>query len=266
MALDLYVKQIGEGPAVMLLHGLFGAGGNLGGLARVLCDKFTVFSVDLPSHGRSEWLKNPSLSAMAESVQHWMDTAGIAQTHLVGHSLGGKVAMQLALQYPQRVESLVVADIAPVKYSAHHDAVFAALGEVDAAHCTRRQQAADLMVQHLKGDALIQFLLMSLRHDAEGILRWRFDLQGLRRSYSSILAAPSVEQSYLGPVLFIKGGTSDYILEAHWPVIQRLFPEASIKVMSGCSHWLHAEKPQLFNGIVERFLVPLKPRMLPPAK
>jgi esterase len=109
-------------------------------------------------------------------------------------------------------------------------------------------------------------LLMSLRHDAEGILRWRFDLQGLRRSYSSILAAPSVEQSYLGPVLFIKGGTSDYILEAHWPVIQRLFPEASIKVMSGCSHWLHAEKPQLFNGIVERFLVPLKPRMLPPAK
>jgi esterase len=180
--------------------------------------------------------------------------------------LGGKVAMQLALQYPQRVESLVVADIAPVKYSAHHDAVFAALEEVDAAHCTRRQQAADLMVQHLKGDALIQFLLMSLRHDAEGILRWRFDLQGLRRSYSSILAAPSVEQSYLGPVLFIKGGTSDYILEAHWPVIQRLFPEASIKVMSGCSHWLHAEKPQLFNGIVERFLVPLKPRMLPPAK
>ncbi|MGY8860488.1 MAG: alpha/beta fold hydrolase, partial [Pseudomonadales bacterium] len=113
MALDLYVKKIGEGPAVMLLHGLFGAGGNLGGLARALRAKFTVFSVDLPSHGRSEWLKNPSLSAMAESVQQWMDTAGIAQTHLVGHSLGGKVAMQLALQYPQRVESLVVADIAP---------------------------------------------------------------------------------------------------------------------------------------------------------
>ena len=264
--LDLYVKQVGDGPAVMLLHGLFGAGANLGGLGRALCNKFTVLSVDLPSHGRSEWLKNPSLPAMAKSVQRWMDIQGLRRAHLVGHSLGGKVAMQLALQHPQRVESLVVADIAPVQYPAHHDAVFAALHAIDVAQCTRREQAAELMAQHVKGEALIQFLLMSLQRDAGGILRWRFDLQGLRTSYSSMLASPSVESSYPGPALFIKGGTSDYISEEYWPVIQRLFPEGSIKVMPGCGHWLHAEKPQLFNGIVERFLVPLNPRMLTPAK
>lgn len=267
MTFNLHAKQTGEGPAVILLHGLLGAGGNLGALARALQDKFTVFSVDLPNHGRSAWLNEPNLFTMAKTLQQWMDGQGLRRAHTVGHSLGGKVAMQLALDQPERVESLVVADIAPVSYSAHHDAVFAALSDVEAAECTSREQATGLMTRHLSGgDAFIQFLLMSLRRDPEGIYRWRFDVQGLKTCYSSMLAAPNAGQSYPGPSLFVKGGTSHYIEEKHWPVIQKFFPDSSIKVLPGCGHWLHVEKPQLFNGIVERFLVSVKPSMLSPER
>lgn len=262
MSVSLHVKRLGEGPAVVLLHGLFGAGNNLGVLAQALRDNYRVFSLDLPNHGRSAWLRNPDLATMAASLQQWMDAEGLSRAHFVGHSLGGKVAMQFALQHPQRAASLVIADIAPVTYSPHHDTVFAALAEVDAAHCTSRKQASRVMAEYLKDEALIQFLLMSLQRDSTGIFRWRFDFEGLRLCYASMLAAPSAGLPYSGPTLFIKGGTSDYILEKHWPMVQRLFPQATIKVLPGCSHWLHAEKPQLFNGIVQRFLVTVKPSML----
>jgi esterase len=262
MALDVYVRRTGEGPAVVLLHGLFGTGGNLGALARSLQDEYCVFSVDLPGHGRSGWLKNPDLPAMADCLQMWMDAEGLSQAHWIGHSLGGKIAMQLALSAPQRVASLVVADIAPVNYPPRHDAVFDALGAVAAAQCTSREAAADLMSLHLQEEGVVQFLLMSLERGPQGIYRWRFDLQALKTSYAKLLAAPLAAPAYLGPVLFVKGGSSDYIQEEHWPQIRVFFPEATIKVIPDCGHWLHAEKPQLFNGIVKRFLAPLKQRML----
>lgn len=254
MAPGLYCKRAGTGSAVVLLHGLFGAGGNLGALARALQEQFTVFSLDLSNHGRSPWLCNPDLPAMADSLRHWMDTEGLSMAHLVGHSLGGKVAMQLALSYPRRVQSLVVADIAPVAYAAHHESVFAALEAVAVGRCASRDEAAKLMASYLQEEAIIQFLLTSLQRDTAGTMRWRFDLQGIRDAYPALLAAPQAEQSYAGQVLFIKGGASDYIQEQHWPAIQAFFPAASIKVMPGCGHWLHVEKPQLFNGIVARFL------------
>jgi esterase len=120
------------------------------------------------------------------------------------------------------------------------------------------------MASHLKEEPVIQFLLSSLQRDAQGIYRWRFDLAGIRAAYPALLAAPTGDRSYPGPVLFVKGGASDYIMERHWPAIRALFPAAAIKVMPGCGHWLHAEKPQLFNGIVARFLASQEQRKLMP--
>jgi esterase len=257
MTPDLYVKHVGEGPPVILLHGLFGAGGNLGALARALQDKFSVYSVDLPGHGRSSWLDPLSLPAMAEQLSLWMTREGLLQAHLVGHSLGGKVAMQLALEEPERVRALVVADIAPVAYSAHHESVFAALGAVDNAHCTSREEAIDLMSDYLQAPGMIRFLAASLQRSHAGLMRWRFDLHRIQASYAALLAAPPEQLSFPGPVLFIKGGDSNYLQESHWPIIQRYFPAAVIKIMPGCEHWLHVEKPQLFNALVARFLASL---------
>jgi esterase len=260
MATDLYVKQAGDGPAVVLLHGLFGASANLGALARALQATYSVFSVDLPGHGRSAWIANPTLPAMAERLRLWLEEAGLSRAHFVGHSLGGKVAMELALQQPGRVSSLAVADIAPVAYQAHHNAVFAALEAVATRPCTSREEAGARMAQHLGEDSVIQFLLSSLQRDAQGYYHWRFDLSGLRAAYPALLAAPAGGRTYAGPVLFIKGCASEYIQPQFWPVVQQLFPAATLEVMPGCGHWLHAEKPVLFNSIVTQFLVSLEQR------
>jgi esterase len=262
MAAELFVKRAGSGSPIVLMHGLFGAGGNLGALARALQAAFTVLCLDLPGHGRSRWLPKLDLPALADAVRRWMDEENLARVHLLGHSLGGKVAMQLALQYPARVESLIVVDIAPVAYHGQHEQVFDALEAVAARQCNSREEAAAILSRYLREDAVVQFLLASLQRDSQGSYRWRFDLAGLRDAYPALLAAPQAGRAYAGPVLFIKGGASDYIREQDWPTVQTFFPQASLEVMPGCGHWLHAENPQDFNAIVMRFLAPLEQRKL----
>ena len=259
---NLHVRQAGQGEAVLLLHGLFGAGANMGALARALQSQFAVYSVDLPNHGRSGRLPNPDLPAMAQCLCDWMDTQGLSQAHLVGHSLGGKVAMQLALCHPGRVQSLAVADIAPVPYTAQHEAVFAALEAVAAKHCTSREEAGVVLASHLHEKAVVQFLLTSLQRDAAGQWVWRFDLRGLRAAYPALLAAPWPGRVYPGPVLFIRGGDSNYIEASYWPIIQAFFPAATLSVMTDCGHWLHVQHPQQFNGIVSHFLTGAASRKL----
>jgi len=254
MAVKLHSTLRGKGPPVVLLHGLFGSGSNLGALSRALQDSFSVYSVDLPNHGDSDWLEDADLASTASAVAGWLSHQGLARAQFVGHSLGGKVAMQLALAQPGQVAALVVADIAPVTYPPHHDAVFAALDAVAAGQCPSRQAAAELMGRHLREEQVIQFLLSNLRRDDTGIYRWRFNLEGLKRGYAAVRAEPLSQRSFPGPVLFIKGGDSDYIRAEHRSHILSLFPRAAMKIMPGCGHWLHVQRPSLFNSLVKRFL------------
>ena len=247
-------REFGRAPVVILLHGLFGMGSNLGALARALQADFRVYSVDLPNHGRSGWLESADIPRMAQCVAQWMDSQGLPAAHFMGHSLGGKLAMQLALHQPGRVETLCVADIAPVQYPPHHDSVLAALKAVEQAACQSRSEATTIMGRYLQEDMLIQFLLMSIRRNEEGVYRWRFNLAGIIKNYDAIRAGLEGGESFDRHVLFIKGGVSDYILPEHRRRIMALFPRATVKIMPGCGHWLHAQKPRLFNSIVRRFL------------
>ncbi len=251
---NLHSSESGQGPPVVLLHGLFGAGSNLGALARSLRDRYRVFSLDLPNHGRSQWQEDSSLAAMTATLVNWLDASSTPQALFVGHSLGGKLAMQLALTHPQRVKALVVADIAPVTYEPRHDAVFKALDAVAAAQCTSREEAATIMSAHLDESGVVQFLLMSLRAEGDGVYRWRFNLEGIKRNYAAVRLPPGPGNPFTGPAQFVKGGESNYILPEHRAEVLRLFPAAQMKVMPGCGHWLHVEQPSLFNGIVGRFL------------
>ena len=253
--LHIHFSHLGEGPPVVLLHGLFGMGGNLGALARSLQDEYSVYSLDLPNHGRSDWLEQSTLRRLASAVADWMDAESLGAAAFVGHSLGGKVAMEMALSEGDRVAALVVADIAPVAYPPHHDKVFDALDAVQAADCRSRAEAAELMSQYLQEEGVIQFLLMSLQRGTNGRYAWRFNLEGIKRDYGMVRAEPDVDQAYPGPTLFVKGGDSDYILPEHRPRVVSLFPSAEMKVMPGCGHWLHAQQPVLFNSIVRRFLL-----------
>jgi esterase len=254
MAAEVFDSVAGEGPDVVLLHGLFGMGSNLGGVSRALQDHYRVHSLDLPNHGRSGWTTRMSLPDMAQAVQRWMDHRHLETAHFVGHSLGGKVAMQLALDTPYRVDALVVADIAPVAYLPSHQTVFAAITAVAEADCESRSEAAQVMAQHLKEENVIQFLLLSLQRDAAGIYRWRFNHPVLQAQYDALLAAPEPVAPFDGRTCFIRGELSDYVHDDYRPQIAALFPQADIVTLAGCGHWLHAEQPARFNQQVVAFL------------
>ncbi len=249
----LHREVEGQGPDVVLVHGLFGMGNNLGLLSRELRDGYRVTRVDLPNHGRSPWQSGSDIPRMADSLLATLDAEGVERCALLGHSLGGKVCMELALAAPDRVAALVVADIAPAAYPPGHDDVFAALKAVAGQAPRSRQSAAQSMAPFLDDDRVVQFLLLSLVRDEEGVYRWRFNLEELLASYAAYRANIS-EGVYEGPVLFLKGEQSDYIQPEHREAIESRFPHAKVRVLREAGHWLHAEQPRLFNNVVKRFM------------
>lgn len=240
---------------VVLIHGLFGNLDNLSALRRHLSCTFNVLAIDLPNHGESPWLETFTLSACVDSLVSLLDSLQINKVHLVGHSLGGKVAMLTALLHPERILKLVPMDIAPVSYPPNHQAVFAGLKKVDLATISGRKDAESMMQADVTIAGVRQFLLKSLYQDDSGNWQWRFNVTGLEKDYAFIgsFDAPPGTQ-FAGEVTFIKGGESNYITREHQATISQFFPNAKAKIVEGVGHWLHAEKPQVVNGLVERAL------------
>ena len=254
MSNTLYHRQTGSGEPLVVIHGLFGAIENLGMITRLLKDDYSIYAIDLPNHGRSVHLDQLSLPIMAKWVVDWMDAQNLQSAHFLGHSLGGKVAMEIALRYPSRVGKLVVADIAPVAYERRHDEVLAGFAAVDLEKIENRKDADKQMAKHVPEIAVRSFLLKNLEQ-VEGRWQWRIHLKGLANSYEELIAANSHDcEAFNSPVLFIKGEKSSYILPKYKEAILALFPNASVKVIADTEHWLHAEKPEVFAGIVKRFL------------
>jgi len=247
-------KLLGSGAPVLLIHGLFGALDNLGRLAKHLSEKHQVISIDLPNHGNSFHTDNNSYHSIVEHVIALLDDLAIEQCAIVGHSMGGKVAMELALRHPNRVSILIIADIAPVAYANRHSDVFAALNAVDLANIDSRQQALATVVAHGIDQGTAMFLLKNLAKGDEGFY-WRCALKALEAGYPAIIGGVTPALSYSGPVLFIKGENSNYITTEHKQPIGQHFPKANLKVIQGTGHWLHAEKPASFNKIVNDFLI-----------
>jgi esterase len=257
MSPPIYHRQIGDShnPPLILIHGLFGSLDNLGLIARKLSDTYCVYSLDLPNHGRSAHTDSTSLPALAESVVAWMSENNIKQAHFLGHSLGGKVGMEIALRYPEKVKQLIVADIAPVAYTARHDDVFAAFRAVDLEAISSRIDADKMMQPYVSELSTRSFLLKNLEKSSDGLWYWRANIEGLIGAYEQLISANTqAGHPFTGDVLFIKGELSPYILPEHKEKIVSLFPNAGVKVISGTQHWLHAEKPDIFVGIAKRFL------------
>ena len=252
--MTLHFKRAGSGSPIVLLHGLFGSLDNLGMIARHLSKHFDVISMDLPDHGLSARTKHFSYAQYAQWVVDTITHLGLAQPVLLGHSMGGKVAMHLALHYPSVVSKLIVADIAPVSYSSRHDAVFAGLQAVTLDKLRSRKDAEALMAQHINDPGVIQFLLRSLSRNDRNQFEWRFNLALLLRDYALLSDGIMHDVPFQPPTLFIKGGESQYITSAHRTIIQQLFPNAAAKIIQGTGHWLHAEKPVIFSKLVVDFI------------
>ena len=252
----LHARTSGQGPDVILLHGLFGQGSNLGSVSRALMTDFRVHCLDLPDHGRSPWLAEASLSAYAEAVCRWMAQHELPAAHIIGHSLGGKVAMELALTLPERVRKLVVADMAPVTYTEHHQQILEALQQVVRQRCETRAAAQALLSEVIDDPGVVGYLLMSLERSTESdVYEWRFNLAGLADAYGRLREAPSEERPFQGPTLFLKGSESAYIQAAYEPEIQRRFPGSQLVTVEDAGHWLHVDQPDQFNGAVRAFLL-----------
>jgi len=255
-------RRAGDGENVLLLHGLFGMGANLKSISRALSSYFSVYSVDLPDHGDSSWLSKRDLCIYAERLIAWLDENNLHTCHLIGHSLGGKIAMQMALIDPARFCSLIIVDIAPVSYPNSHQNVFDAMQELSETKCISRRGASKILEKHLDEVELIQFLSMSLRSNEEGIYSWILNYEGLRRDYPLLCLAPdSKGTQYHGPSLFVRGQRSSFISKNNELSVRKLFPKSEISTVAGAGHWVHFDEPDRFNAIVLKFLFEISDMM-----
>ena len=248
-------KQLGQGEPVLVIHGLFGTSDNLRQIANRLSAEHCVYLIDLPGHGSSETVVPLSLANMAQSVYEFCQQQQLSNVMVLGHSLGGKVAMEMALTFPDLISKLIVADIAPVEYARRHDQIINGLKLIDLDNTKSRQQAESQLQQYIEERGVRAFLIKSLKRDQNDNSKWRwdFDLPQLASDYDLLIKAPC-EGKFAQPVLFILGGESNYVLPEHEQAIKSRFSNISFKVIQNAGHWLHAEKPVAFEKICRDFL------------
>lgn len=253
MSTQLHYKIEGDGSPIVLLHGLFGSLDNLGLLARDLKNDYQVIRPDLRNHGLSFQAAAHNYELMAEDVAHLIQSLHLPSVILIGHSMGGKVAMKLAALNPQLVSKLVIIDMAPLKYhQRHHDDVFAGLFAVLEKHPPNREAAMQLLAQHIEQESVRQFLGKSLYKNGDK-MTWRFQVEALYNNYEHILDWQPIQPIQM-PTLFLKGGNSDYIgSDAQNPILEQ-FPHAKAHIIANAGHWLHAEKPQDVLRVIRKFL------------
>lgn len=241
-------------PPVVLIHGLFGNLDNLNNLGKALADHYYVVQLDLPNHGLSPQTEQLDYPFLANTVLTTCQALSLDKPVIIGHSIGGKIAMACALQADDALSGIVVGDIAPVAYEHHHQDVFAGLDKLWAHPPASRREADQQLASCVAEPAVRQFLLKNLTFK-DGNVSWRLNYPVIKARYSDLTAWPfSSEQTSPLPALFLKGERSDYILPAYQTAISRHFPQATGKMIADTGHWLHAEKPALFNNQVKRFL------------
>lgn len=239
-----YKHYAGSGDAMLILHGLYGNQGNWAPHARQLMQDFNVYVLDARNHGQSPWADSMTLREMAEDVSETMQSLGLTSAHIIGHSMGGKTSMLLALTQPQLVKTLCAVDIAPVNYEKTADGVIGALQALDLPAVNSRADADAKLAETIEEKAVRDFLLTNLQRGEEGMWRWRFNLPVLVKYFREVTSWPSDLGAYEGPTLFIKGEHSNYILPEHQQQTLAQFPKAQLKTVNGAGHWVHSEKPE----------------------
>ena len=251
----LHSKVFGEGKPLVILHGLFGMLDNWQGLAKQFGQFFETHIVDQRNHGKSFHADAHNYELMCADLMNYLDVRGLDKVYLMGHSMGGKTAMLFAAMCPERVEKLVVVDIAPKYYAPHHQEILAGLHAVENAKVQSRKEADELLSQHFSELGIRQFLLKNLYWKTKEDLGFKFNLDVLSREIENVGEAIFDAAVFTEPTLFIDGETSNYILEEDVELIEQHFPDAEIIEIANAGHWVHAENPQDFFDEVSRFLI-----------
>lgn len=256
---DLHFRELASekaGCPIILLHGLYGSAANLQTIGKALTDRFRVILPDLRNHGRSAHDDDVSYPSMADDVLSLMDKLGCEQVDLLGHSMGGKVAMWLSLNHPERVNHLIVADIAPVTYPNRFSVINKAMQGLELHKITGRQDADEKLSELLSNASLRSYLLQNLVLN-EDQWQWRINLSALVKGMRVIKEFPATSAEFAKPALFMRGELSSYINAENEADLLNYFPLAEIVTVPGAGHWLYAEQPEQFIAAVKQFL-PLK--------
>lgn len=254
MSVRLAAVETGAGPTLAILHGLFGSARNWATMAARLGRRHRVVTLDLRNHGASPWAAGMDYRDLAEDVLVTMNQLGHERFALLGHSMGGKAAMVLALSHQAAVDRLIVVDIAPLAHPAGHLRYVEAMRGLDLARIGRRSEADAALSSAVPDAAERGFLLQNLVFD-DGTARWRLNLPVIEREMPRLAGFPDLAGAkYKGPALFVAGDRSDYLRPQNEPEIRRLFPAARIVRIADAGHWVHAEQQQAFLDLVEPFL------------
>ncbi len=250
----IFYKKVGQGKPIIILHGLFGTGDNWRTFAGMLKEDYEVILVDLRNHGRSFWSDDFNYDIVAKDVIELMDNLDISSAYVLGHSMGGKVAMTMAHQYPDRVDKLVVVDIGHKKYSRGHDLIFEAIFSVDPPNLNNRKEAEDKLAEKIKDIGVRQFLLKSLARDKEKGFRWKTNFKILYDRYEDILSSVEVSEIRAN-ALFVRGLKSNYIKDGDISMLKANMPKTDVSISAiEAGHWVHAERPKELFKEVTSFL------------
>lgn len=251
---ELHHKVLGQGAPIIILHGLFGTLDNWQTVGKALSEHYTVYLMDQRDHGRSPHTQAINYTLMAEDLRHFMESNWIFKAHIMGHSMGGKTAMQFALHNPDMVDQLVVVDIAPKNYTGGHESIFDAILALDLNTIESRAEAAVFLQSKLNDNGVVQFLMKNLTRSKEGKYEWKMNLPVIHQNYAAILSNVDAQQSFEGNTLFIRGADSNYIQDGDWQLILQKFPNASLATIPNAGHWVHADQPAQLLQTVQQFL------------
>lgn len=239
---------------MIILHGLFGSADNWFSIAKELEKDYTLYLVDQRNHGDSPHGEEWNYKVMSEDLIALMDDEGIEEAFLMGHSMGGKTAMNFALQYPDKIKKLIVADIAPRHYPVHHQTILEGLSSINLYEIKSRKEADDQLAKFVSEAGIRQFLLKSLGRDKDGNFIWRINLSVIIDKIENVGEALDYDSAFDKPTLFMGGANSKYIQEKDKEDIDRYFPNNHLIYIKNAGHWLHAEQPQAVIDTVKAFL------------
>ncbi len=267
--MKLFYRKFGQGVPIIILHGLYGSSDNWVTIGRSLSEYFEVWLVDQRNHGKSPHSPEHDYQAMQADLKQLMDDNEIEKAILIGHSMGGKTVMQFAFENPERVNQLIVLDIAPKSYlfsldiesdTLNHKNIMQSMLEVNFSGVKQRNDLDELLAKKIRSSRIRQFILKNVKRKDDKSFGWRLNIEALYTNLEQILNGFSLSKQSIGeeitgfPILFIRGGNSEYITEDDTELIQAIFPYAEFKTIENAGHWLHAEQPEELLKTLKSFI------------
>jgi len=252
--MKLFFREFGQGQPIVILHGLFGSSDNWLPQAKLLSDSYTIYTVDQRNHGLSPHSEEFDYPSMVADLAEFIDDHKIVDPIIIGHSMGGKTAMNFALAHPDKIGKLIVVDISPRAYDLEHYVILQGLNAIAIEKVQSRKEADEILAQHVAEPDVRQFLLKNLQRKDTGGFSWKINLPVLTRKLGNIGLDLQVKGTFAKPTLFIRGVRSNYVQDADWTRISTIFPDATLETME-TGHWVQAEKPNEFVDVVKQWLI-----------